>query len=265
MAKNYSFKEAVEIITAGKDFEAIADIGRRYPILVAKVAKVAALAGDSFTDIVNFIPDFVTANKVNTLIKNKLLGGADEADEAAAEDDVNEVEAEDTDKPVKPAATGKDYESMSAKELWDILGKAGLRKLAKSTKKVDLVEACKAMDAGVKPAGPAKSDKPTKTTKEEAVKEAEADAYAGKSAVELFKECKARGIKAEPKKDVNFYAELLRADDAEDTSEDEDWGEEEAVPEEKVPAKPAKPAKPAAKPATKPTKTEASEDEDWDI
>ena len=47
--------------------------------------------------------------------------------------------------------------------------------------------------------------------------------YAGKNAVELFKECKKRGIKAEPKKPAKYYIELLEgADDAEDDGDD-DW------------------------------------------
>ena len=44
MAKNYTFTEAVEIINAGTDMEGIADIGRRYPILLNKITKVAAKA-----------------------------------------------------------------------------------------------------------------------------------------------------------------------------------------------------------------------------
>lgn len=86
------------------------------------------------------------------------------------------------------------------------------------------------------------------------------DPYAGKSAMDLFKECKKRKIKAEPKKPAKFYAELLKKDDAAksetEETEDEDWGNDE---EEK------KPVKKAAKKPVKAVKKEEDDDEDWDI
>lgn len=52
--------------------------------------------------------------------------------------------------------------------------------------------------------------------------------YSGMNAMELFKECKKRGIKAAPKKPAKFYIELLekddaKADDSDDSDEDDDW------------------------------------------
>ena len=50
--------------------------------------------------------------------------------------------------------------------------------------------------------------------------------YAGMNAMELFKECKKRGIKAAPKKPAKHYIELLEKDDAKseaDDDEDDDW------------------------------------------
>ncbi len=146
---------------------------------------------------------------------------------------------------------------MSGKKLWDILGKAGKRNLAKSTKKADLVEACKAMDAGEGDVEEAADD----------AEETTENPYEGKSAMELFKECKKRGIKAAPKKPAKFYADLLikadaESDDADDAAESDDWDEDEAPKEEKkAPAK--KPAQKAAKPAAK--KAEDEGDDDWDI
>lgn len=90
------------------------------------------------------------------------------------------------------------------------------------------------------------------------------DPYAGKSAMELFKECKKRKIKAEPKKPAKFYADLLKKDDAakaktEDT-EDDDWGDgDDDVAEEK------KETKKATKKTAKAAKKEEDDDEDWDI
>ncbi len=256
MAKNYTIAEAVRIITEGKDLEAITDIGRRYPILLHKVATVGAIAGQAFVDLMGYMPDYLTANKVNTAMK----AAVGEAEATESDDETGNGNEEATEETTE---AGQDYESMSGKELWDLLGKAGKRKLAKSTKKADLVEACKqAFGAGA-------------TTEDEAEAEAEeaeteANPYEGKSAMELFKECKKRGIKAAPKKPAKFYADLLIKNDAESNeteaeAEEEDWDEEpkEEVKETKTAKKSApKTEKKAAKKAE--PKTE-SEDDDWDI
>lgn len=251
MAKNYTFAEAVSIIAAGKDNESLADIGRRYPILAHKVAVVAAKAGCDFVDLMSFMPEYITANKVNSCIKNANPESSE--GEADDEEDASEVE-EKTEKESK--STGdKDYESMSGKELWDLLGKAGARKTAKSTKKADLVAACKALDS--------KASKDDKTEDEEDDVNEESGPYDGKNAMELFKECKKRGIKAAPKKPAKFYADLLTKDDAasakaeENTDSDDDWSEDEE--EEK------KPAKKAEKKPVKEAKKEEDDGEDWDI
>src|SRR5699024_4277441 len=94
----------------------------------------------------------------------------------------------------------------------------------------------------------------------------EANPYEGKSAMELFKECKARKIKAVPKKPAKFYADLLIKDDAAkaeatevESEEDDDWGDEEA----EVPKKEKK--APDKKPAKKAAAKDEDEDDDWDI
>lgn len=254
MAKNYTFAEAVKIINAGVDMESITDIGRRYPILLQKVTKVAAKAGEDFVDLMNYMPDYLTANKVNAALKNA-VGSNDEG-----EADTEETEATETAETKESGSTPAWDESMSSKQLWDILGKAGKRKLAKSTKKADLIEACKQ----------AFGEAAETTEAEDAAEETEANPYEGKSAMELFKECKKRGIKAAPKKPASFYADLLVKADAETTedagkAESDDWDETETeeVPEEKEEKKPA--AKPAKKAAKKAEKAETEDDDDWDI
>lgn len=243
MAKNYTLAEAVKIINAGTDMESIADIGRRFPVLLHKVTRVAAKAGDDFVDLMGYMPDYLTANKVNTALKNAANGVETEADETDA--DPVETKEETT----EAAETAVEWnESMSGKQLWDILGKAGKRKLAKSTKKADLIEACK--QAFGEPA--------VEEEAEEVEEPAETNPYEGKTAMELFKECKARGIKAAPKKPAKFYADLLVKADAEAAKEAEsdDWDEEEEE-------KPAKETKKATKKAAK--KEEVDDDDDWDI
>lgn len=215
MAKNYTFNEAVKIIAKGTDLEAITDIGRRYPVLAHKVAVVAAKAGEAFVDLMGYMPDYLSANKVNTNIKKAITETESEADSDSKEKDAEET-TENTDGGVEW------NENMTAKQLWDILGKAGKRKLAKSTKKADLIEACKQAFGG--------ASKDAEDEAEDEATESE-NAYEGKSAMELFKECKARKIKAAPKKPAKYYIDLLVKDDAakaaevesDDDDDDDDW------------------------------------------
>lgn len=258
MAKNYTFSEAVSIIAKGTDLESVADIGRRYPVLATKVAVVAAKAGETFVDLMNYMPDYLTANKVNTAIKACITPADTNEDEAETED-AEEVKENET--PAEDTKTAEWNESMSGKQLWDLLGKAGKRKVAKSTKKADLIEACKEVFG----AANAEVDEPAEENTET---EENATPYDGKSAVELFKECKARKLKVAPKKPAKFYVDLLVKDDADkaaaksesEEADDDDWSDDEpaekpAKKEEKKPAKPAKKAEPESD----------DEDDDWDI
>lgn len=262
MAKNYTFNEAVKIIANGTDLEAITDIGRRYPVLAHKIAVVAAKAGEEFVDLMGYMPDYLTANKVNTAIKAGITESGSEDDEDT------EAEATTEDAGEATEATAQWDESMSAKQLWDILGKAGKRKLAKSTKKADLVEACKqAFGAATE----AEAEAEDAEAEDDAT---EANPYEGKSAMELFKECKARKIKAAPKKPAKFYADLLIKDDAAkaetteaESEEDDDWGDEEAEAPKKEDKKaaPKASAKGGKAKAAKKAEAESEDDEDWDI
>lgn len=259
MAKNYTFNEAVKIIANGTDLEAITDIGRRYPVLAHKIAVVAAKAGEEFVDLMGYMPDYLTANKVNTAIKAGIT-------ESSSEDD-EDTEAEATEDAGEDAteATAQWDESMSAKQLWDILGKAGKRKLAKSTKKADLVEACKQAFGAATEAEAEDAEAEDDAT--------EANPYEGKSAMELFKECKARKIKAAPKKPAKFYADLLIKDDAAkaeateaESEEDDDWGDEEAEAPKKEDKKAAsKASAKGGKAKAAKAEAKAEDDEDWDI
>lgn len=116
--------------------------------------------------------------------------------------------------------------------------------------------------------------------------------YSKIKAVDLYKECKKRGLKAASRKPQAYYIELLEADDeenrkllADEAAEIEagtDDFEEEEFPPEPEPAKPAKEKKPAAKkakaspktkkerepaPEPEPEKKEEAEDDEgeWEI
>lgn len=80
---------------------------------------------------------------------------------------------------------------------------------------------------------PAPKKRARKAKVEEPEEEPETDddenEYTGKNAMELFKLCKSRKLKAAPKKPAKYYIDLLEKDDAkkaetsEDTDEDDDW------------------------------------------
>lgn len=282
MAKNYNVFEVVELLVENKDAEALLDVGKRYPLLTQKLLRIAAVAGDALLDFASFLPENLSANKINGLIKKSITAGDD------AEDDDVEVEVEDDEeeeeKPAKKAgkkpvkeksktaskkskddANDKDYDSMSNAQMYKLLGDLGLRKECKA-KYGDLshdsmLSFFKGMDGD---AAEADDD------------EEDAGAYDEMSVVELYKECKKRGIKAEQKKPAKYYIGLLEKDDAkaaepEEDESDDDWGDEDE--EETKPAKKAdkKPAKEKGKPASKKKapmpepEDDEDEDDDWDI
>ena len=254
MAKNYTFNEAVKIIAKGTDLEAITDIGRRYPVLAHKIAVVTAKAGEEFVDLMGYMPDYLTANKVNTAIKAGITeSGSNDGD---AEDTETEATTEDAGEEV-------DYSKFNGDTLIKMCKEKGIYE--RGMKKAALVKALEDYDAN--------GGSNTVDEEENADTEAE-NPYEGKSAMELFKECKARKIKAAPKKPAKFYADLLIKDDAAkaeateaESEEDDDWGDEEAEAPKKEDKKaaPKASAKGGKAKAAKKAEAESEDDEDWDI
>lgn len=289
MAKNYTMTEVANIFAAGTDFESMTDIGKRYPLLAIKMTALVAKAPKETVDIFGYMPDYLSANKVNKAIKD---GGEDVSD---VEDDETEVPAEKpAKKPVakekakaapKAKVEGTDYDSMNNKQMYDLLGELGERKNCKA-EFGDLSKA--SMTAYLKKHH---GDGATAEAEDEA--EEETSKYDGKKAPELYALCKKRGIKAEPKKAAKYYIGLLeKADEAEAEAEaedeaDDDWGDEaeeeepeaEAEeedddewkePEQKPKKKAGRPKKAAPKPVAKKAAKKADEeseddDDDWDI
>lgn len=286
MAKNYTMTEVANIFATGTDSESMADIGKRYPLLAIKMTALVTKAPKETVDIFGYMPDYLSANKVNKAIKD---GGEDVSE---AEDDETEVPAEKpAKKPVakekakaapKAKAEGTDYDSMNNKHMYDLLGELGERKACKA-EFGDLSKA--SMTAYLK-----KHHGGGATAEAEDEVEEETGKYDGKKAPELYALCKKRGIKAEPKKTAKYYIDLLEkadAAEAEDEAEDEaddDWGDEAEAeepeaeedddewkePEEKPKKKAGRPKKAATKPVAKKAAKKAEEeseddDDDWDI
>lgn len=249
--RNWTIKEAVEVIKAGTDAEAIKEIARINPLFVVAVAKddvatIAGMMGEKFT---------VRRLEVNGVTESE------DAEDGAMNPPTAEVE------------TGADdLEAMSTKQLMALCDKRGIKVPHYGKNKQFYLDALQNAGDTTTVATDADED-----TEAEVDTEATEDAYEGKSAMELFKECKKRGIKAEQKKPAKYYIGLLKkADEAEaeasvEETEDEGWEDDEV----EAPAKPAKPAK-----ATKPAKAEKApakaskakaeveaedDDEEWDI
>ena len=282
MAKNYTIAEAVKVIAKNVDNDALTELGKRYPLLTQKIARVAVKAGEDFVDLMSFMPEYLTANKVNSSIKKTL-------DEAPVVEDDDDEDVEVEEKPVKKAGKkaakkapkkfvddddedkdedteesgGYDYDSMNNAKMYKLLGELGKRKDCKE-KFGDLSH--DSMLKYLKKYGP-KSDASGEADDENDVEES-ADDYNGKTAVELYKLCKQRKIKAEQKKPAKYYIGLLKKADEEvevedDADADDDWDEEEA------PKKPAKKAPAKGKKAAKKAEPEEVEDDDdddeWEI
>ena len=293
MAKNYTIAEAVQIIAENGDNEALMDLGKRYPLLTQKIARVAVKAGEDFVDLMSFMPEYLSANKVNSAIK-RMLDEVPDADEDTG-DDGDEVEAEE--KPAKkagkkaPAKKAKktadededddvedggsyDYDSMNNAKMYKLLGELGKRKDCKE-KFGDLSH--DSMLKYLKKYGP-KSDATGEADDEDDAEES-GDEYEGKSAVELYKLCKQRKIKAEQKKPAKYYIGLLKKADeeaaADDAEEDEEWDDdEEEAPKKsakKAQAKKEKVAPANGKKAAKKAEPEeadeddADDDDEWEI
>lgn len=242
MAKNWSAYEAAKEIY-GNNKENIAEIGSRFPLF----ARTVALADSVYLlDILKALPDKVTARVVETGLKDMETEEPEldvpQEEEAPKKGKAKEQKDEWSDDEEKEST----YESMTAKDLYALCCKRGISSLCKSRKKDELIKLLEKLDNGeIEPSkgkGKAKEEKKTiskkDVKKEEPVEEEdddwgeddeeETDPYVGKSAMELFKMCKERGLKVKPKQKPDVYADMLKADDAkgeEDTEEedDDDW------------------------------------------
>lgn len=201
--KNYTLKEAVEIIAEGKDLEAIADLGKRFPILSIKIARLTAKAEKEIIDFMQYMPEYLTIKKVNNAVKTVNDSKA-ETEDATEEETAKEVEEpkEEEKKPVEPKKRG--------------------RKPKAKVKAVPVEE----------PKADEEDEEPTEA-------EETTNNYEGKKAVDLFKLCKSRGLKVTTKKSAKYYIDVLKKDDEakevkkpkksafidedEDEDEDESW------------------------------------------
>lgn len=229
MAKNWTAYEAAKEIIEGKNKENICEIGSRYPMLTREVA----VAGDKILVILKALSK-VTARVLEIGLKDGVEMDAPETEEETKE---AETEAEEED---------FDYTDMTAANLYKMCCARGISSKCKSRKKDALIELLEKFDRGELDEEETKKEtkKAKATSKKQAKKEEEPvdedddwdtedeeekDPYEGKTAMELFKMCKERGIKAKTKMRADAYVKLLKAADAEseaeevENDEDDDW------------------------------------------
>lgn len=233
--KNYTLKEAVEIIAEGKDLEAIADLGKRFPILSIKIARLTAKAEKEIIDFMQYMPEYLTIKKVNNAVKTV-------NDSKAEAEDATEAE----NKPVEEE-TAKEVEEPEEKENKSVEPKKRGRKPKAKVKAV--------------PAEEPKAEVEDEADGEPTEAEETANNYEGKKAIDLFKLCKSRGLKVTTKKSAKYYIDVLKKDDeakakaeakkAEEADDDDDWDIEDEPKEVKKPKKSAF--------------IEEDDDESWDI
>ena len=122
VVKNYTLKEAVEIIAKGEDLEAIADLGKRFPILSIKIAILTAKAEKEIIDFMQYMPEYLTIKKVNNAVKTVNEPKAEVEDEA----DEESTEAEET---------ANNYEGKKAVDLFKLCKSRGLKVTTKKSAK----------------------------------------------------------------------------------------------------------------------------------
>ena len=212
MAVNWSAYEAAKELY-GNNVENIQDIGSRFPLFSRAVI---AINDENLLDILGAIPK-VTARVMETGLK-AVADGSGEAEpeeepkkeekKAAKKAEPNAKKDEDEDEEEE------DYESMKAADLYKLCCKRGLSSKCKERNKPYLIKVLKGEVGN-------EESEPEDEEDDWADEAEEKDPYEGKTAKELFKMCKDRGVKAKPKMKAADYVKLLKAADEADESEDD--------------------------------------------
>lgn len=143
MAKNWKLGEAVRAIQAGNK-EDIIDLGRRFPLF----SNLAAQVNEAGMAIIDCVPDYCTARKIESVLKGDVQESAEGEDEGAEEEAPAKKAPEKAEKKapakkeVKKDEDEDSLESKSAKELFDMCKEAGLKVKPKQEKSV-YIEALK--------------------------------------------------------------------------------------------------------------------------
>lgn len=93
MAKNWTAAEAAKVIVEGTDIEAIADIGRRFPVISNKLAR----CNSAVVEVMAALPEYITIRKLEAAFKNS----SDDEEEIEVETEAPKKKAKKEEKPAK--------------------------------------------------------------------------------------------------------------------------------------------------------------------
>ena len=205
MSTNYSLKVARNAIQSNNK-EMILECGKRFPLTSNILTRIGS--NEALDELFNALPEHITMKKIESVLKEGVVITTKD-DEVESEAEVPETEAgeDDGDSEGTPKKMSKEEKARKRKE-----ARAAKRKAAKEGSKDETKEE-EPMNKPEEPAEDAKED-------------SDEEDYSKMSAVELFKLCKKKGIKAEPKQKAEVYIKLLNSQDEEssdDEDEDDDW------------------------------------------
>ena len=149
MAKNWKAGEAAEAVKSGNVADII-DIGRRFPVFTATVAAATAGDVDSLLKLLNALPEYCTARKLESVLKGDAPDAGDDGDGGGDDGDGEDKpkdKGKEKDKPTKLTKAG--LNKMAPKELMaiskemelDIVGSKKFKEMEGSEKKEALVAA----------------------------------------------------------------------------------------------------------------------------
>ena len=149
MAKNWKVGEAAGAVKSGNVADII-DIGRRFPVFTATVAAATAGDVDSLLKLLNALPEYCTARKLESVLKGDAPDAGDDGDGGGDDGDGEDKpkdKGKEKDKPAKLTKAG--LNKMAPKELMaiakemelDIVSSKKFKEMEGSEKKEALVAA----------------------------------------------------------------------------------------------------------------------------
>ena len=169
MAKNWKVGEAVKAVKSGNKAD-ILDIGRRFPLF----ANLAAQLNDAGVQLLDCIPEYVSARKLESVLKGDVQPTEEEETEVEEKPAKKKAPAKNTKAKASKKEEEDEYSGKSAKELYDMCKEAGLKVKPKQTKEV-YIEALKSAENEVEEDddwGDEEEEAPKKPAKKTAKKKA---------------------------------------------------------------------------------------------
>lgn len=255
--KNWTIREATKAIIEGTDTDAIHELARHFPDFFMAVCK------NDLLTLTNAMGEKMTVRRLDFNLTDEV---DEEVEDNEAEADVPAAAKRAKKQTAKIEANIDEgnLEALSTKQLMALCDKRGIKVPHYGKNKQFYLDALNG--AGDNTEAEAKTND---------------DPYAGMNAMQLFKACKEKGIKAEPKQKAAYYRDLLSKATAEpEATDDDDWDADDTEEVEEAPkatksgkgkgaAKGGKSGKGSKKskpePEAEPEAEAEDEDDDWEI